>query len=69
MVGQNSVFLKYLNLNSKFSIFDNFPNDGSIFQTASKENQSKGPRLKKVSGGGGICTYTSKIYVNYYHKP
>jgi hypothetical protein len=39
--GKKSVFLKYLNLNSKFSILDNFPNDGSIFPTASKKINQK----------------------------
>ena len=49
--------LKYLNLNSKLDILDNFPNDGIIFPTASKKNQFKSSRQKKVSGGG-ICTPT-----------
>ena len=53
---KTSVFLKYLNLNSKFSILDNFPNDVSIFPTTSKKHQSKDSSQKKVSGGGGICT-------------
>ena len=42
-------FLKYLILNSKLDILDNFPNDGSIFPTTSTKNQSKSLRQKKVS--------------------
>ena len=43
-------FLNNLNLNSKL-ILDNFPNDGSIFPTASKKSIKK-LKAKKVSGGG-----------------
>ena len=54
MTGQKSVFLKYLNLNSKFSILDNFPNDGSkIIPDSLEKNQSKSPRQKKLAGVGG----------------
>ena len=58
---KKSIFLKYLNLNSNFSILDNFPNDGSIFPAASEKNQSKSSRQKKVSGGRGICTPRSSF--------
>ena len=53
MVGQKKCFLRYLNLNSKFSILDNFPNDGSIFQTASKNiiGKAQGKKL----AGGPVC--------------
>ena len=40
-----------LNLSIKFSILDNFPNDGSIFPTASGKISIKTLKAKKVSGG------------------
>ena len=52
-----SVFLKYLNLNSKFSILDNFPNDVSIYSRQPRKNQSKSSRQKKIAevrGRGGV---------------
>ena len=36
---KKGVFLKYLLLNSKLDILDNFRNDGTIFPTGSKKNQ------------------------------
>ena len=51
VVGKKCVLLKYLLLNSKFTILDNFPDDGTIFPTTSKKNHSKSTRQKKVSGG------------------
>ena len=63
---KKSVFLKYLNLNSKLDILDNFPNDGTIFQTTSKRNQSKSSRQKKVSGGGRHLAVKSHEYERVY---
>ena len=54
---KKSVFLKYLNLNSKVDILDNFPNDGTIFPTTSKKINQKAQGKKKLAGGGGICTH------------
>ena len=48
---ENKCFLKYLNLNSKFSILDNFRNDGSIFPTASRKKSIKKLKAKKLAGG------------------
>ena len=50
--GKKKCFLKYLNLNSKFSILGNFPNDGSIFPTASKKINQKAQGKKKLAGEG-----------------
>ena len=54
---KKSFFLKYLNLNSKVSFLDNFPNDGTIFPTASKINQSKSLRQKKLAVGEGAYVF------------
>ena len=69
MVGQKKVFfLKYLNLNSKLDILDNCPNDGTIFPTASKKNQSKSSRQKKVSGRGGAYVPPRHLVVKRQNK-
>ena len=52
------VFLKYINLNSKLDILDNFPKDGTIFPTASKKSIKK-LKAKKFSGGA-MCTPTPR---------
>ena len=49
---KKSVFLKYLLLNSNLDILDNFPNDGTIFPTASKKINQKAQGKKKLAGGG-----------------
>ena len=40
-VGVKTVFLTYLFLNSKFDIAGDFPNDGTVFPTASKKTIKK----------------------------
>ena len=48
---KNSVFLKYLLLNSKLDILDEFPNDRTVFPTASKKNNQKAQGKKKLARG------------------
>ena len=50
VVGLKSVFLKYLFLNSKLDILDNFPNDGTVFPTASKKINQKAQCKTKLGG-------------------
>ena len=52
MLNEKSVFLKYLLLNIKLDILDNFPNDGTIFPTAPKKINQKSSRKQKLAGGG-----------------
>ena len=46
----SNFFLKCLLLNSKLDIPDNFPNDGTVFPTASKKSIKK-LKAKKLAGG------------------
>ena len=46
--GTKSIFVKYLNLNSKLKILNNFPNVGGNFPTNSKRNNQKARRKKQT---------------------
>ena len=69
------VFLKYLNLNSKLDILDNFPNDGTIFPRTSKKINQKVQGKKKLAGGGAyvppprhLVVTTQKISTSFRHS-
>ena len=49
--GKKSVFLKYLLLNGKLGILDNFHNDGTVFSPASKKTNQKAQGKKKLARG------------------
>ena len=59
------VFLKYLFLNSKLGILDNFPNDGTVFPTTSKKINQKAQSKKKLESGG-IRTPTPHLVVKIF---
>ena len=44
--------MKYLSLNSKLDIPDDFPNDGTVLPTASKKFIQKAQGNKKLASGG-----------------